>query len=535
MKKTTLRHRMAALGTAAVLTLATACGSSADGGTTATGTSGGTGTVASATAFMTLDDTHADTDDGDYSADGATTIALADGGTEVDGDGATVKGDVVTITTAGTYIVSGTLTDGQIVVDSPGDGKVDIVLDNADITSASTSPLVVTEADEAVVILAADSVNSLADAAASTADDDSDDAPTATLFSMADLTIAGTGTLEVAGNSNDGIASKDGLVILSGTIDVTATDDGIRGKDYLVIAGGTLDVTSGGDGLKSDNETEGEPGTVQLDAGQVTISAGDDGVDAIGAINVADGTLTVAKSTEGLEAAQISIADGTVDVTAQDDGINATNGETAGGGEDAQEGVLASISGGDVHVVVAQGDGIDSNGSATITGGTTVVEAGSAGGGGTGSLDVNGSFPVTGGTLVALGGMSSAPSTDSDEGWVAATLTTPAEAGQVVAVVDSDGDVVARYVVPEATSSVIVAAEGITNGQDHDLYVGDAGSDTGFSTGGSTSGLTKAGTVTAGEFTGGMGGGRGGGPRGGDGGGPGGPPEDDTSAGSGTT
>ena len=215
----------------------------------------------------------------------------------------------------------------------------------------------------------------------------------------------------------------------------------------------------------------------------------------------------------------ISIAGGTVDVTASDDGINATDGGTAGGGEEAQDGVLLTISGGNVHVAVERGDGIDSNGSATITGGSTVVEAASAGGGGTGSIDVNGSFPVTGGTLVALGGLSSAPSTDSGQGWVAATLTSAAQAGQVVAVADSGGTVVARYVVPQTTTSLIISAAGIVRGTSYDLYVGAAGDATGLSSGGSTSGLTKAGTVTAGEFTGGFRGGRGGG---GPGGGPGG-------------
>jgi hypothetical protein len=282
-----LRRKVAALSTTAVLMLATACGAS--DGTAPTSTAGGSASSVSASSLkantVSVADTHADANDGDYSPDGATTITLADGASTADGAGARVEGDVVTITKAGTYLVSGTLTDGQVVVDSTGDGKVVLVLDGVDITSADTAPVVVTEADEAVVVLADGSTNALADSA-----DSGDDAPTATLFSMADLTIAGSGSLRVTGASNDAIAGKDGLVILSGTVDVTAVDDGIRGKDYLVVEGGTVSVESGGDGLKSDNEDVGELGWVQVDVGTVTIAAGDDGVDAVGAINVADGT-----------------------------------------------------------------------------------------------------------------------------------------------------------------------------------------------------------------------------------------------------
>jgi hypothetical protein len=505
-----LRRKVAALSTAAVLMLASACGASDGTATTSTAVGSQSSVSASSLTANTVGvaDTHADANDGDYSPDGATTITLADGASTVDGTGAHVEGDVVTITKAGTYLVSGTLTDGQLVVDSTGDGKVVLVLDGVDLTSADTSPVVITEADEAVLVLADGSTNVLADSAASGDDDKEDDAPTATLFSMADLTIAGSGSLRVTGTSNDAIVAKDGLVILSGTIDVTAADDGIRGKDYLVVQGGTLSVESGGDGLKSDNEDVGELGWVQIDAGTVTIAAGDDGVDAVGAINVADGTLVVTESEEGLEAAAITIAGGAVEVTANDDGLNATDASSAG--ESAQDGVLITISGGDVAVTTGA-DGLDSNGSAIITGGTTVVSS-TAPGGGDGSLDVNGTLAVNSGTLAALGGISRSPATDSEQGFVAVSLDTAVEAGQQVAVVDSGGEVVARYVVEDPTSAVIVAADGIVNGDSYDVVAGDAGGQTGFSTGGSTAGLTTIGTATAGESTGGDMGPRGSGP-----------------------
>ena len=149
-----------------------------------------------------------------------------------------------------------------------------LVLDGADITSSTGSAIAVTQADDVSVVLADGSSNSLTDA--STYEDTSEDAPNAALFSSDAMVISGTGALSVTGRSNDGIASKDGLVIASGDITVTAVDDGVRGKDFLVVTGGTLDVDATGDGLKADNEDgtneDGEAvGYVALLGGEVTV------------------------------------------------------------------------------------------------------------------------------------------------------------------------------------------------------------------------------------------------------------------------
>jgi hypothetical protein len=310
-------------------------------------------------------------------------------------------------------------------------------------------------------------------------------------------------------------------------VNVEATDDGIRGKDYLVVEDGTVSVVSGGDGLKCDNDNTGELGWFQIDAGTVTVTAGDDGIDAIGAINVVDGTLIVSQSTEGLEAARITIAGGVVDITADDDGLNATDGSTQGGGEAAQDGVQLTITGGKV-TVTAGGDVLDSNGAATISGGITILNGPVTGG--NGIIDVNSTFVVNGGTMVAAGtaSMATTPSTESAQGWLAVTLTSTVQAGQQIAVTDSSGKVVGRYVVTVASALFELASDDITAGESYTVYVGDAGDASGFSTGGSVSGLTETSTVTAGEFAGGMGGGPGGGmdggPGGGMGGGPGGGP-----------
>ena len=422
---------------ACLLVLATASACSNDTSTNAENTN----EVVKATTFTSPAETHADANDGDYETAGATKITLRNGSSSVSGKNASVKGDTVTITVGGTYILSGALSNGQIVVNSDTQTKVKLVLDGVNITSKKNSPIVIEAADEVVVITAEGSTNSLADSTASAADDGEEDAPTATLFSMADLTLAGTGTLNVTGASNDAIGSKDGLVVLSGTLNVNAKDDGVRGKDYAVIQGGKLSIKAGGDGIKSDNENTDELGWVQLDKGTVNVSAGSQGVDAIGAVNIADGDLTVSESEEGIQGKAVTIAGGVVDINASDDGINATSHTEAGGTEQVEDGVILTISGGTV-TLFAGADGIDSNGTATITGGTVAISTKSGGGGGgEGALDVNGAVTVPAGI-----------SFDASK----------IKADELVEVADSDKQVQAEFVLTRTATTLLVLSPQLT-------------------------------------------------------------------------
>jgi hypothetical protein len=177
-------------------------GATTSSGTTSSTSSTGTSTAAAATAGSY--ETHAQADDIDYDAATAKSITLGSGD--------------VQITEPGTYVFSGTLSDGQVVVDSAAEGKVRIVLSNASIINADGAAIDVRAADEVVIVLADGTSNSLTDGKGY--DTSAEDAANAALFSMADLTIGGTGSLTVTGNTNDGISSKDGLVILGGTVTV---------------------------------------------------------------------------------------------------------------------------------------------------------------------------------------------------------------------------------------------------------------------------------------------------------------------------
>jgi hypothetical protein len=456
MTSATLLHRVRSVALVLVLLAAAGCSKAADDVDGSGGSDGDSGTPSREIAG-----THAKADDGDYDKSDATTVKLADGSSKVTGAGAKVKGDIVTITKAGTYLLSGSLSDGQVVVNSIGDGKVKLVLDGVDITSDSTSPLVVTAADEAVVILADGAKNTLSDAVAANADDEKPDAPTATLFSTADLTIAGTGSLTVDGTSNDGIVSKDGLVILAGTVAVDALDDGIGGKDYLVIDDGTVSVTAGGDGLKSNGDTPGELGWVRFDGGTATVESVSDGIAAEGSIDVTGGTVDVAKSDDGVKSRVITVSGGTVSVTAINDGIKASTGAApAGAAKTVEEGVDVEVSDGTVSID-AGGDGIDSRGSVTITGG--VVTIGKAG-------------------KNAIDALGTSKTPDK--------LTVSPGAPGKVELKDTDGSVVASFTATKAGPRVVMA-KGITSGKSYTVTVDGNDAGTAIATG-SKSGTSPA-------------------------------------------
>ncbi|GAA3224933.1 carbohydrate-binding domain-containing protein [Oerskovia jenensis] len=370
----------------ATLTAAALVGCSADTGTSTTTSDAASATTASAAvagltpeeAMAANADPHSSgADDEDLSWDESEEVGISlDGDSaRADGDGATVDGSTVTITQAGTYRVTGDLTDGRLVVASSGDGVVRLVLDGASVTSSTTSALVVEDAATAVVVLADGSTNHLeATGAAVDADaDGSTDEPDAALFSSADLTIGGTGSLDVVSAATDGIASKDGLVIAGGTLTVDAGDDGLRGKDYLVVTDdASVTVTAAADGLKSTNADDETMGYVAVLGGTVDVTSGDDGIQAETDAIVADATVKItAAGGPGTEVADDASAKGikgdvgvvvggsaTVDVSAADDGLH-SNG-------------AVSVSGGNLSLASGD-DGVHADGDLTITGGTLTV------------------------------------------------------------------------------------------------------------------------------------------------------------------
>lgn len=471
------RLRQAVAGTLAAALLA-GCGASVASDTTSTSSSSSSSSTSAVvtTDATTVEDALADdiaveTGDTAYDEADATAITLAGTSAESDGsdDAVTVDDGTVTITAAGTYVLSGELT-GQVVVDSAGDGVVRLVLDDATITSETTAAINVVDAESVVVVLADGSSNALTDAETYAAAEDDEDAPTGALYSTADMTIGGTGSLTVTGSSNNGIVGKDGLVITGGTIDVTSVDDGIIGKDYLVLTDGTVTVDAVGDAFTSDNTEDAGAGFVLIEGGELTVTSQDDGIKGVQVL-VTGGTVDVDGSTEALEGSLIIVDGGDLELHSADDGVNAASSDDSAatdgqpGGEMAADDFVRLVVNGGTLEVWASGDGLDSNGSATITGGDITVWGPTTDG--NGALDVNGTFDVSGGTLVAAGsaGMMVAPSTDSAQAWIATALSATAAAGSEVVVTDADGDEVATWTTGKAAASVVYSAADLVAGE----------------------------------------------------------------------
>lgn len=260
---------------------------------------------------------------------------------------------IVTFTEEGVYLLSGTLSDGQIIVDTEDTAKVQLVLDNVDIHCENQAAIWIKSADKVFLTLADGSENVVSDGgqmAAEDTDASSDEHADAdgAIFSKADLTIQGSGSLTVSGNYKHGIVSKDDLVITGGNLSVTAVENCLAGKDAVKIADGTISLEADQHAIKAKNEDDTQQGNIYLEGGTITAAAAEDGINATGSIVITggemeltvqddgihsdrdlviyDGTVSIPQSYEGLEGHRITIFGGTLDVTASDDGMNASGG-----------------------------------------------------------------------------------------------------------------------------------------------------------------------------------------------------------------
>ncbi len=393
---------------------------------------------------------HARSGDCTWDSANVTNITLNDDSISVDGTGVTVAGTIATITAGGDYLLSGTLNDGRIIVDSDDDLIVRLILNGINITSSTNAPISVNNAEKTVIILADDSVNTVTDPASYIFENPTDDEPNVAVFSKDNLSVCGCGSLIINANYNDGLASKDGLVINGGNLSIYAVDDGIRGKDYLVVKTGTITINAGGDALKADNDSDPTMGYILIEDGSINLtSTSADGFDAETDVLIKNGTITVTTgrgsgvkpgvdSTKGIKGTQCVIIDnGTFTINSSDDTIHSNtdilldNGNyTLSTGDDAIHGdttvvinngsfnILKSVegiesnsitfNGGAIHVAASDdavnstaGSDVEGNdGSYTyINGGYNVLTVTDAGDG----LDSNGNIAMTDGTVIIHG------------------------------------------------------------------------------------------------------------------------------------
>ena len=227
---------------------------------------------------------------GTYEESGAVYVTLSDDGITGETAGVAINGQTMTITAEGTYIFSGTLSEGQIVVDADN-AKVQIVFDNVDITCASSAAVYVKSAEKVFVTLAEGSQNTLRNTDEYVAIDDNN--IDAVIFAKSDLTLNGTGSLTIVSAEGHGIVSKDDLKITGGTYDITAAGHALSGKDSVRIADGTFILTAEKDGIHAENADDEEKGYIYIADGDFTITSDGDGMDASNIVQIEDGTFDI--------------------------------------------------------------------------------------------------------------------------------------------------------------------------------------------------------------------------------------------------
>ncbi len=477
---------MIALILALVLTL-TSCGST--GGTGDTGLTQTSTTkeynAASKSEMFTERDLSAD-----YDESSAVKVTLSGTSAKASSSsGISVSGSTVTITSEGTYIFSGELTDGQIVVEADDAAKVQIVLDGASITSKTSAAIYVKSADKVFVTTAKGTENSLANGGSFTADGDTN--IDGAVFAKDDITFNGSGSLTVTSPAGHGIVGKDDVKLAGGTITIDAAEHGVQANDSVRVAEASITINADNkDGVHVSDDADAEEGTTSdsffyMADGSLVINAGDDGIHADAEANIEGGTIDVSKSYEGIEALTVNVSDGDVKVAATDDGINAAGGSTQGtstfgsddwgggkggmmGGDGGSDGQI-NISGGNIYIQ-ASGDGVDSNGSISVSGGYTVVCGPSQGD--TSVLDYNGTASITGGTFIGTGGAGMAANfSTAEQGLIAVTVGSQT-AGSTVTLKDADGKTLAE-VTPELDyAAVYVSTDSMTQGGTYTLTAG---------------------------------------------------------------
>ncbi len=316
------------------------------------------------------------------------TVQLTGAGAQAESENVSVSGQTVTVTGAGTYIFSGTLENGSIIVDADKEDKVQLVLNGVSISSDSYAAIYVKQADKVFLTLAEGTQNTLSNGGGFTQLDDNN--VDAAIFAKDDLTLNGTGSLTVTSPAGHGIVGKDEVTITGGTYTVTAANCAIRANDGIAVADGTFTLTAGTDGLHAENDEDDTLGNIYIVGGAFTIRADDDAVHATTLLQIDNGSFELTGA-EGLEATYIKINGGEISISATDDGVNAANKSSA-------YTPTVEINGGALTVTMGAGDtdGVDSNGNILITGGTVNVTGQSA-------FDYDGTAQYTGGVIIVNG------------------------------------------------------------------------------------------------------------------------------------
>lgn len=392
-----------------------------------TGAKSSTGNVVSSETEVNAEETVAQSETGTFSStdmfterdlaetyeeSGAVYVTLSDDGITGETAGVAINGQTMTITAEGTYIFSGTLSEGQIVVDADN-AKVQIVFDNVDITCASSAAVYVKSAEKVFVTLAEGSQNTLRNTDEYVAIDDNN--IDAVIFAKSDLTLNGTGSLTIVSAEGHGIVSKDDLKITGGTYDITAAGHALSGKDSVRIADGTFILTAEKDGIHAENADDEEKGYIYIADGDFAITSDGDGMDASNIVQIEDGTFDITAGGGAANSLKTHESDmpggGMSQNIERPDGENMPQDTTTDESGTSTKGIKAGggmyLNGGTYQIDSAD-DSIHSNANITIADGTYTLATGDDG------VHADDALTVNGGTITV---------TESYEGLEGLTVT----------------------------------------------------------------------------------------------------------------
>lgn len=470
----------------------------------------------------------------------ASQITLADQTATVTGQGASFSDQTLTITQAGTYVLTGIGKNIKLVVEAADTDQVHLVFQNLTLEGEGTL-LQINKAQEVVISLAEGSQNALTESQAS-----DDEKVKATIHSQVPLTLNGTGNLTLTALTKNALEVEGDLKVLGGAYTVKAANHGFKAEGALDIEAATLTIEAGKDGLHAEHDETTERANISLNPTQLSIAATEDGVDAGNELTIKGGTITVSQSEEGLEARVIRQLGGDVTIKSSDDGVNASagsssktsdtsatskttdasatsntadtsssasqatatpaatsqadqankdknatppsppagqappqggqppqNGQGPGGmppgGQEESDPSLQIILEGGTLTIDAEGDGIDSNGTVSISGGSLVVNGSVQGG--NGPLDAAGDITITGGRVWALGTSDMLQGFAQGSTQASITANIAGTAGQTLIILDAKGKEVARQTASKDFQAVIMSSADLVDGQTYTIQV----------------------------------------------------------------